>query len=139
MRKSLLFLAGCYGLASYLWAEPIYNYTATSGSITSDGGSYFTITASAPGFSFMGGTSSSELPPRFSVGQQIPLTNPLNPLLESGAATVDFGGTRTVVSIDLGDLRGSAQATASESSFVLPPNPNPTYTFPARMTGQFTA
>ena len=77
----------------------------------------------------------------YSVGQQIPLTI-AGGLIEGGTALVDFGGITEQVSIGPGPgggLSGGVQATANESSFVLPPNPNPTYTFAARMTGQFTA
>ncbi|MBV9482701.1 MAG: PEP-CTERM sorting domain-containing protein [Acidobacteria bacterium] len=59
--------------------------------------------------------------------------------IEAGGAAVDYGEyIGGGASIGAG-LSGSVQVTANESSFVLPPNPATTYTFAARMTGQFTA
>ena len=141
MRKSLLFLAGCYGLAGCLWAGPIYNYTATSASVTGFGPCTNDTFASAPGFSLynVGGecADSSDL---FYVGQQVPLA--LFPFIENGGATVDFGGF--IGGASIGEGLGESipvQVTTSEGSFTIPPNPDPSYTFTlaARMTGQFTA
>ena len=141
MRQSLLFLAGCYGLASGLWAAPIYNYTATSASVRASDPYNFDLMASAPGFLIpdVGGSSTGN-PPRYSVGDTIGLTVPLGPIEGGALATVDFGGIIEIVDASPGGgLSGYAQATADQGSFVLPPNPATTYTFPARITGQFTA
>ncbi|MBV9304871.1 MAG: PEP-CTERM sorting domain-containing protein [Acidobacteriaceae bacterium] len=140
MRK-FLFLAGCYGLASCLWAGPIYNYTATSASVRASDPDNFDLMASAPGFLIpdVGGGSTGG-PPRYSVGDTILLTVPGGTIEGGQPATVDFGGFIAQVSPGPGGgLSGYAQATANQGSFVLPPNPAATYTFPARITGQFTA
>ena len=140
MRK-FLFLAGCYGLASGLWAAPIYNYTATSASVRAFDPYNFDLMASAPGFLIpdVGGSSTGN-PPRYSVGDTIGLTVPLGPIEGGALATVDFGGIIEIVDASPGGgLSGYAQATADQGSFVLPPNPATTYTFAARITGQFTA
>ena len=141
MRKYFLFLVGCYGLASGLWAGPIYNYTATSASVRASDPDNFDLMASAPGFLIpdVGGGSTGG-PPRYSVGDTILLTVPGGTIEGGQPATVDFGGFIAQVSPGPGGgLSGYAQATADQGSFVLPPNPAATYTFPARITGQFTA
>ena len=144
MRQSLLFLAGCYGPAGCLWAEPIYNYTATSGSVTAFGAGPSDTTAivytnttivSSPGFSLNVGGSGGDSLNRYFAGQQIPPTQLL--FIENGSATVDYGGFTGGASIGAG-LEGSAQLTLSENPFIIPPNPT-SYALPARITGQFTA
>ena len=136
MRRCYLLLASCYWLAGQLWAEPIYTYTATSASMGHFVGSDIVFDALGPGFSINGGVAIDNLP-FFYVGQEIPLTISFPSVgTDNTGGTVDFGG---IVTRDI-NVDGSIQELPNgSSSFVIPPNPNTTYTFAAHMTGQITA
>ena len=122
-------------LAGGLSAAPVYTYTATSVHVFGTIGLGVNVNASGPGFSLGGGFEGS-LPSSFHVGDAVPLGMFYADAFDTGA-TVDFGGF-TVVGIN--PLYGQLTVDAfSNSSFVIPPNPNSTYTFAAEATGEFTA
>ena len=134
MPKTILILLGCSLFAVQLSADPIYTYVATSASMRSPIGVGTAGFASAPGFAFSGGPPSYVFT-AFQVGQEIPLDIPFLDFSPDSSATVDWGGL--VQPTD--DLAGTFEILTSPSSFVIPPNPNLTYTFAATATGQIFA
>jgi len=131
MPKTILTLLGCSLFAVQLSADPI-TYVATTATMRGFIGTDIFAAASAPGFLFTGGRSGISFT-GFGVGEQVPLDITIF-ASPDGGATVDFGG----IVQPTNDLAGTFEVT-SPGSFVIPPNPNLTYTFAAQATGQITA
>ena len=128
-------IVACFLLAGGLTAAPVYTYTARSVHVFGTIGLGTNVTASGPGFSLSGGFDGS-LPTFFHVGDAVPLGMFYADPPDTGA-TVDFGGF--VVS-GITPISGSVSVDAfSNGTFVIPPNPNATYSFAAEATGEFTA
>ncbi len=135
MRGLSLLIATCCFAATQLSADTVYTYTATSVTMSDTPGIGVAITASVPGFFLSGCACGSGNPTVFQVGQQVPLNFSFLAAPAFAGATVNFGGF--VESVN--NVSGTANEVSTSASFVIPPNPNATYTFAAEATGTFTA
>jgi hypothetical protein len=141
MRLRRTLMQGC--VATVIWAavsavplpaDTIFNYVATNARVQGPIGIGTAAFASAPGFAFSGGPPSFGFTP-FQVGDQVPLDITFGDISPDSSAVVDFGGLVQLTT----NLSGNLHVNTSPSGFVLPPNPDLTYTFASRAIGQITA
>ncbi len=136
MRGLSLLIASCCFAGTQLSADPVYTYSATSVNMQATPGVLGTsIATSGPGFSLSGLVGFIDPPPFFHVGDAIPLGMSITLAFPDVGGTVDFGGIVQFTN----NITGSAQELSSSSVFVIPPNPDASYTFSAQVTGEFTA
>ena len=131
MRNCSLLMVPCCVLAGQLWAQPIYTHTAFVffGTWTPQDITNFVV--AGPGFNVQNGVNFGST--AFRVGEAVPLNFAFGADPTGISGNVDYGG------IVVPSFLGGVVNQTTDASFVLPPNPNATYTFPARATGQLTA